>query len=62
MQTSLDNRYLETLWLADGDVTKIREYEKLPLLEYFFLLNKKLADAQKALAAKNKSGKTPRRG
>ncbi len=49
-------------WLADNDIVKVKELEKLPLMEYFFLLNKKTADARKALEAKNKPGKTTRRG
>ncbi|MBK7885136.1 MAG: hypothetical protein IPJ81_16125 [Chitinophagaceae bacterium] len=50
------------LWVADNDFTKVKELEKLPLLEYYFLLNKKSADVKKALSAKNKSGKNSRRG
>ncbi|MBK7882485.1 MAG: hypothetical protein IPJ81_00585 [Chitinophagaceae bacterium] len=40
IQASIDNRYLEMLWVADNDFTKVKELEKLPLLEYYFYSTK----------------------
>jgi hypothetical protein len=39
-------------WLADNDPLKIQALEKMPLLDYFLLLDKKLKDLKKA-SAKN---------
>lgn len=35
-------------WLAGDDPLKIQALEKMPLLEYFLLLDKKLLDIKKA--------------
>ena len=44
------------MWLSDDDVKQKKAIEENTLLEYYYILNKKVADA-KNLAAKNKSRK-----
>lgn len=49
------------MWVADGDILKQTELEKKPLLEYWFLLNNKAIETDKAIA-KNKALKNKRGG
>jgi hypothetical protein len=41
--------------LADGDPAKIRSFEEMPLIEYWYLLNLKLAEIEKADKAAQKA-------
>ena len=43
-----DNRYVELVWLAGDDPLKIEHLERMPLIDYWHLLNRKYAAAQKA--------------
>lgn len=45
------------MWVADNDILKQAELEKKPMIEYWFLLNKKAIEADKEIA-KNKSSNT----
>ncbi|MBA3830085.1 MAG: hypothetical protein H0X33_14180 [Taibaiella sp.] len=36
-------------WLAGDDPGKMANFEKLPVLEYFMILDKKLADTKTAI-------------
>ena len=36
------------LWLSNDDPVKLKELERLPLMEYWFQLTKKIADIKKA--------------
>ena len=49
------------MWVADNDLLKQTEIEKRPLLEFWFLLNNKVIDAEKQIA-KNKPSTNMRRG
>jgi hypothetical protein len=42
------------MWLSDEDPLKAKELERIPLVEYWFKLNKKLAEYKK-VKQKNKS-------
>ena len=44
IQQSIDNRYNNKLWLAGDDPVKINELDRLSALEYFLLLDKKIAE------------------
>lgn len=41
------DRYNQTCWLGDDDVIKIKALEKMPLLDYFLLLDKKINEMKK---------------
>ena len=56
IQKRIDARFDELMWLSDDDVKQKKAIEENTLLEYYYILNKKVADA-KNLAAKNKSRK-----
>ena len=49
------------LWLAGGDPVKVPFYERIPMIEYWFLLNKKKKEVErmqeeaKKQALKNKT-------
>lgn len=49
------------LWLADDDPTKIEALEKLPIIDYWHLLNRKLEAADRAAKALKKSQKSWRK-
>jgi hypothetical protein len=49
------------MWLSDEDPLKAKELERIPLVEYWFKLNKKLADYKKA-KQKDKSSKLGKSG
>jgi hypothetical protein len=36
--------------MAGDDPVKIREFEKMPVLEYLMILDKKIAESKKAMA------------
>lgn len=38
------------MWVADNDPMKEKELEKMPLIAYYFKLNKKVSDTKKAIA------------
>lgn len=48
------------LWLADDDPTKIEPLERMPLIDYWHLLNRKLAAAEQI--AKQQKKLTKRAG
>lgn len=56
---SHDNRYVEMVWLAGDDPMKIETMERMPIIDYWHLLNRKYAAHQKMAAqmAKMKAGK-----
>ena len=56
---SHDNRYVEMVWLAGDDPMKIEHLERMPIIDYWHLLNRKYAANQKMAAemAKMKAGK-----
>ena len=39
------------MWLADDDLQKAQTIEKTTILEYFYLLNKKIAEVKRHNAA-----------
>ena len=57
---SHDNRYVELLWLAGDDPMKIETMERMPIIDYWTLLNRKYAANQKMAAElqKMKSGRS----
>lgn len=48
LQAAINERYKELCWLAGDDPMKMEGYNKMPLLEYFMLLDKKIAEIRKA--------------
>lgn len=48
IQESIKKRFLQMCWMGDDDRMKIKALERMPLMEYFLLLDKKLVDVQKA--------------
>jgi len=47
--------------MAGNDPGRIKEFEKLPILDYLIILDKKLAEAIAASRPKNTSAKTGKR-
>lgn len=45
----MNDRYSQTLWMAGDDPIKVEALNKLPVIEYFALLDKRLADAKAAM-------------
>ncbi len=43
-------------WLADGDVIRVKELSRTPMVDYFWMLNKKIAE-QKRLSDQAKKQK-----
>ena len=56
---SHDNRYVEMVWLSGDDPMKIEHFERMPIIDYWHLLNRKYQANQKMAAeiAKLKAGK-----
>jgi len=46
------------MWLADDDLQKAQTIEKTTILEYFYLLNKKIADVKRQNAAASQKTKS----
>jgi hypothetical protein len=42
------------MWMSDSDPIKQQELEKMPLLEYWHRLTKKMEETEKAIATKRK--------
>ena len=42
------------MWISDSDPLKQQELEKMPLLEYWHRLTKKMEETDKAIEAKRK--------
>jgi hypothetical protein len=51
IQQGINDRYRQLCWMATDDPLKIQALEKMPLLEYFLLLDKRLGDIKKQLAS-----------
>lgn len=45
---------MQMCWLAGDDPIKIKEFDKMPTLDYFIMLDKKISDGQKELARQKK--------
>lgn len=45
---------MQMCWLAGDDPVKIKEFDKMGLLDYFILMDKKISDGQKELARQRK--------
>ncbi len=43
-----DNRYVELIWLAGDDPLKIETMERMPIIDYWNLLNRKYAANERA--------------
>lgn len=37
------------VWLAEGDVSKLKAVGEMPVIDFFIMLNKKNADAEKQI-------------
>lgn len=44
-------------WLADGKPADLKAFSEMPMYEYFFLLDKKLAETKKHIARASKTKK-----
>ncbi len=53
----MTDRYMQMAWLAGDDPVKLSAYEKMPMVEYYVLLNKKNDDIQSQIAASKKGKK-----
>lgn len=54
----MNDRYLQMLWLADNDPVKKEAFDKIPMVEYYVMLNKKDEENKKALKKQaSKQGK-----
>jgi hypothetical protein len=42
-------------WLADNDPMKLEGFNKMPVLEYWFLLDSKIGEQKKAIAQQQKA-------
>jgi hypothetical protein len=47
IQRKLDTQFDNLIWLSDGKASEKEIYEKLSIIEYMILLDKKIADAMK---------------
>lgn len=45
----MNERYNQSCWLADNDPVKLETLDKMPVIEYYALLDKKIADGVAAL-------------
>lgn len=54
-----DSKYVEMVWLAGDDPMKIEHMERMPIIDYWHLLNRKYAAAEKLAVqmAKVRAGK-----
>lgn len=41
-------------WLANDDPLKIEAFDKMPMLDYFIMLDKKISDMKKELSRQKK--------
>jgi hypothetical protein len=59
-----EHRYVELIWLAEDDPLRIEKLGQMPIVEYWNLLNRKLAAAEKLeqLRKKNAPAKPQKRG
>lgn len=42
----------QMLWLAEGDPVRMQEYKKMPVVEYYQILDAKIAETKKKMKAK----------
>lgn len=58
IQSAIEDRHNTICWLADNDPGKIDGFSKMPVLEYWSILDNKIAENKKALAkARAEQGK-----
>lgn len=54
-----DNRYVELVWLSGDDPVNIEQLERMPIIDYWLLLNRKYAAIEKQAAQiKRRGGNT----
>jgi hypothetical protein len=53
----MTDRYMQMAWLAGDDPVRLSAYERMPMVEYYILLNKKNDGIQAHLRAASKSGR-----
>jgi len=42
-------------WLADNDVSKIKIVSEMPVIDFFIMLNKKIAEEEKKISKPSKA-------
>lgn len=56
IQAELDQWFNHMHWLAEGDPVKLKVVGEMPSIEFFLLLDKKIAETKKELARVRKNG------
>lgn len=51
----------EMIWLAEKNPVLVSEYQKIPLAEYYAILDKKIAEVEAARKQQQNNPKTKRR-
>jgi hypothetical protein len=44
----------QMVWLAEGDVSKLKAVNEMPVFEFFIMLNKKIEETEKEIARRGK--------
>lgn len=48
VQVRHENRYVELVWLSEDDPLRIKQFEQMPIIDYWHLLNRRIEQLEKA--------------